>query len=391
MKINIKKIIIGILFSFICIPIYSQFGSMVSKIGKNVAKEGIEKIAKKEAKSYGRHTVERSVVNHALKKEAREQLMERLGKEGIESFFEYGNKRIIPKISRTRSSLVKKQMDRSEYKEMLKKDLKKNSLRAVPKEQLGLYRNVKIIASKEGDEALAYLYRRQPEIYNLLKSEIMGNKGPFQQAYWNKFICEIGDKGELIIRNARPEAVNTAMFIQGNTIKAYSGCAENAIQQAPNFFLDYLLPNKTYIIDDGKYVFEVDKLKRTSFAKAFYTNNMAQKTSLDDNRRAYVQQFKQGRGTNKDDAGHIFQRNKGGINELINLVPMDNVWQRSGGAWRALEKQEEDIIERALLQNKEVTSTRRLLYDGDSLRPSGILVETFVEGENVLSKMLECP
>ena len=148
---------------------------------------------------------------------------------------------------------------------------------------------------------------------------------------------------------------------------------------------------KTYVIDDGKYVFEVDGLKRTTFGKAVYTKDMAMKTNLDSGRRNYVQQFKQGRGTDVDDAGHIFQRNKGGINELINLVPMDNAWQRSGGAWRTLEKQEEDIIETALAANKVVTSTRRLLYEGNSLRPSKILVETFVDGKKVLSKILDCP
>lgn len=121
MKIDIRnKVIIGILLSFICMPIYPQIGSVVSKIGRNVAEESIEKVAKKGAKKYGRHTVEQSVVNHALKKEVREQFMERLSKEGIESFFEYGNKKIITKISRTRSSLVKSRMDRSKYKELIK-------------------------------------------------------------------------------------------------------------------------------------------------------------------------------------------------------------------------------------------------------------------------------
>lgn len=195
----------------------------------------------------------------------------------------------------------------------------------------------------------------------------------------------------LLIRNARPEAQNSAILIKGNTIKAYSGCSQDASQQAPNLFLDYLLPNKKYIIDDGKYVFDVDNLKRTTFGKATYTKNLSMKTDLDEVRRNYVQQFKQGRGTNTDDAGHIFQRNKGGINELINLVPMNNTWQRSGGVWRDFEMREEKIIEEALASNKTVTSTRKLIYEDNSLRPSKIQVETFVEGKKILSEILECP
>lgn len=100
--------------------------------------------------------------------------------------------------------------------------------------------------------------------------------------------------------------------------------------------------------------------------------------------------MKQGRGTNKDDAGHIFQHNRGGINETINLVPMDNTWQRNG-AWRKLEIREEGIMQKALAENKKVESTRRLFYEGDALRPSKILVETFVNGKKVLSEMISCP
>ena len=393
MKKSIRgMVVIVVWFSFVCLPVYSQVGSIVKTVGKNVAEESMEKAFKREMKNYGRHSVEQSVVNHAFKKEVREKMMEHFGKEGIESFFEYGNKKVMPKVSRTRFSLAKKRMDKSEYKKALRgNNAEKKSLETVSKTNIGLYRNVKIIARKEGDEALNYLMQKHPDVYNLIKKEMMGNGGPLQDPYWNKFVCEIGDKGELIIRNTRPEASNTAILIKGNTIKAYSGCAQDAVQQSPNIFLDYLLPNKTYVIDDGKYVFEVDGLKRTTFGKAVYTKDMAMKTNLDSGRRNYVQQFKQGRGTDVDDAGHIFQRNKGGINELINLVPMDNAWQRSGGAWRTLEKQEEDIIETALAANKVVTSTRRLLYEGNSLRPSKILVETFVDGKKVLSKILDCP
>mgnify|MGYP007073423083 FL=1 len=69
---------------------------------------------------------------------------------------------------------------------------------------------------------------------------------------------------------------------------------------------------------------------------------------------------------------------------------MDNSWQRNG-AWRKLEVREENIIEKAFAENKTVVSTRRLIYEGNSSRPSKILVETFVDGKKVLSETIVCP
>ena len=389
----VKAILLWLLFFAIQSPSFSQVGSVIKKVGKSVAKESIEKSTRTEVKNIGKDAMEHAVVKQAVKKNIREQMINRMEKEGIESFFEYGNKKVVKKISHTRFSPAKNRMNQSDYKKYLNnsKTKKRNAISEISKKSnIGLYQNVKIIARKEGDEAFKYLANKHPELYNLIRKEMMGKGGPFENSYWNKFICEIGDKDELIIRNARPEAQNSAILIKGNTIKAYSGCSQDASQQAPNLFLDYLLPNKKYIIDDGKYVFDVDNLKRTTFGKATYTKNLSMKTDLDEVRRNYVQQFKQGRGTNTDDAGHIFQRNKGGINELINLVPMNNTWQRNG-AWRTLETQEEKIIETALAANKTVTSTRKLLYEGNSLRPSKILVETFVDGQKRLSEILDCP
>ena len=374
---------------------FSQVNTILKKIGRAFAKESVEKTVKAEVKTYGRNAVERAVIRQAVKREAREQMMERLRKEGIESFFEYGNKRIMPKVSRTRFSQAKAKRVKSDYSDVLKRSKNQRKSNASPgigkKSNLGLYQGINIIARKEGKEALEYLAKKHPDVYEILK-KMMSEGGPYvNPSYWDSFVCELGEKGELIVRNTRPEASNTAMLIQGNTIKAYSGCTKGAAQEAPNYFLDYLLPNKKYIIDDGKYVFEVDNLGRTTFGQATYTQTPSLKTELNKERRDYVQRFKDGRGTNVEDAGHVFQRNQGGINELINLVPMDKNWQRSGGVWRELEMKEETIIKEALNANKKVTSTRRLIYEGDSLRPSKILVEVFVDGKKVLSQMLDCP
>lgn len=396
MKRNFFKIVAIIIFAVftICNHINSQVSTVLKKTSKTLVKENIGKTAKANAKIYGRNSLERAVIRQAVKREAREQMTEHLKKMGIKSFFEYSNKKIVPKISQTKLSQAKINRNKSNYRNALRQRSyrKRNnaSSEVLKKTKLGLYRNVNIIARKEGKEALDYLEQKYPEIYKLIK-KMMHDGGPYENSYyWDNFVCEVGEKGELIIRNTRPEASNTAMLIKGNTIKAYSGCTQNATQQAPNSFLDYLLPNKKYIIDDGKYIFEVDNLGRTTFGQATYTQIPSLKTNLNKTRRDYVQQFKEGRGTDVDDAGHIFQKNQGGINELINLVPMNNSWQRNG-AWRKFEQKEETIIKKALNANKKVISTRRLIYEGNSLRPSKILIEVFVDGKKVLSQMFDCP
>jgi len=102
--------------------------------------------------------------------------------------------------------------------------------------------------------------------------------------------------------------------------------------------------------------------------------------------------LKEGLDSTTEDAGHILQRNLGGINEVINLVPMDNDWQRSGGEWRSLESKEESLIKEA--QNngaKNIVSRRELIYEGDSKRPSKIKFETIIDGETKISEIVNCP
>lgn len=373
-----------------CLPVSAQVGSTIKKISKGLVQKTVKKTTKKEVKTYGRNAVEKATVSHALKKGMRERMEKQMKKDGIKSFFEYGNKKVLPKLAHTRLSLVRDKMNKSNYKAALKgNSLKSNILE--PGLNSNLRKGVNIIAKKEGQEMFNDLSTKNPELYDVIVNKFMKKGGPLQEPYWNKFVCEYGEHGELIIYNLRPEANNTAIMIKGDIVKAYSGCTKGSANEAPNLFLDYLLPNKTYFIDDGKYTFKTDRLKRTTWAKAVYTNQpVSYKTGLDNVRRDNVQRMKQGRGTNIDDAGHIFQHNRGGINEIINLVPMDNAWQRNG-AWRKLEIREEKIIQKALTENKRVESTRRLFYEGNSSRPSKILVQTFVDGKKVLSEMISCP
>ena len=152
------------------------------------------------------------------------------------------------------------------------------------------------------------------------------------------------------------------------------------------------MPNKTYIID-GTSTFKTDELGRTVSAeqdRTIPTDDV--KTDLDDDRRKLVDKFKDGLDSNKEDAGHILQKNQGGIDEVINLVPMDKEWQRSGGEWRSLESREETIIKEAQANGaNEIISRRELIYDSDSKRPSKIKLETIIDGKVEISETVDCP
>lgn len=158
-------------------------------------------------------------------------------------------------------------------------------------------------------------------------------------------------------------------------------------------FLDDPMPNKTYIVDKTT-TFETDGLGRTVLAEQDRTNPVGDngKKQLDKDRRILVDKFKDGLDSSKEDAGHILQKNQGGIDEVINLVPMDKEWQRSGGEWRNLESREESVIKDAQDNGaKEITSRREIIYDGDSKRPSKIKFETIVDGEVKISEVVDCP
>ena len=131
MKTNFIKVIIWWILTFaIQLPCFSQVGSVIKKVGKSMAKESIEKSAKTEVKNIGRNTMEQAVVKQAVKKSIREQMINRMEKEGIESFFEYGNKKVVKKISHTRFSPAKNRMNQSDYKKYLNnsKTKKRNAI-----------------------------------------------------------------------------------------------------------------------------------------------------------------------------------------------------------------------------------------------------------------------
>lgn len=245
----------------------------------------------------------------------------------------------------------------------------------------------------EGQEALDWLKENHLEIYDNISGTFEDGRCFQNDDYWrDKLVCEKKKDGSLEIYMDDPSAENSRITIKGDFVYGNSGCSEGKINQAPNMFLDEPMPNKTYVID-GTTTFKTDELGRTVLAEQDRTIPSDDvKADLDDNRRTLVDKFKDGLDSSKEDAGHILQKNQGGIDEVINLVPMDNEWQRSGGEWRSLESREETLIKDAQDKGaKEIISRRELIYDGDSKRPSKIKFETIIDGKVEISETVDCP
>ena len=246
----------------------------------------------------------------------------------------------------------------------------------------------------EGQEALDWLKENHPNVYDNINGTFDDGRCFQNRDYWkDKLVCEEKKDGSLEIYMDDPSAENSRITIKGDLVCGDSGCSKGKFSQAPNMFLDDPMPNKAYNVDRTT-TFETDGLGRTVLAEQDRTNPVGDngKKQLDKDRRILVDKFKDGLDSSKEDAGHILQKNQGGIDEVINLVPMDKEWQRSGGEWRNLESREESVIKDAQDNGaKEITSRREIIYDGDSKRPSKIKFETIVDGEVKISEVVDCP
>ena len=167
---------------------------------------------------------------------------------------------------------------------------------------------------------------------------------------------------------------NSAIRMSKNIITGKGG---SLVKSGPvNEFLNHLLPNKTYIIDDS-FIYKTDDLGRVISCSADRSKAFG-KIERNTQRNSDVQKFIVNSLDGKpglDDAGHLFANNTGGPNELINQVPMSKSLNRNG-QWRELERIEEE----ALKSGKKVSSQRNLLYRGSEKRPYAIEFITKIDG-----------
>ncbi len=144
-----------------------------------------------------------------------------------------------------------------------------------------------------------------------------------------------------------------------------------------NEFLNHLLPNKTYMIDDA-FVYKTDDIGRVITCTANRTKafkSIERNSQRNSDVQKYIIESLDGR-IGLDDGGHLFANNTGGPNELINQIPMSRELNQHG-RWRELERMEE----KALKEGKIVFSQRNLLYRGSEKRPYAIEFITKIDGK----------
>lgn len=403
--ISILLIVMVCLSSVGCKKLVKNFGKETSQdLLTTTSREALEDLAKKSAKETGSKYVGKSLGNQIIKKAAREKVEKEMKKEGLKSFLQYGNHKISKEIKSIGVSHYRGQMLKNNGKKSYVNNLR--SLRRANKLHINnfyknlegkpystLYKGIKIKSYKQGQEALDFISKENSELYKSIK-KMMDSDGPFNNLYYLKhFECAKGKNGELLIYNSSNDALSSAILVKGNSITTLSGCTEKC--GSPNMFLDYLLPNMRYVVEDGNVIYQTDKLGRTVYGRKVYTpkyiKTFQSKGNLDKGRRNLMVKQKDGRGTKVDDAGHIFQKNMGGINDGINLVPMNSKWQRSGGQWRNVEEYEEKIINDAMSKRQTVISERHLIYEGDSKRPSKIRITVVGGGKKKMDRIFDCP
>ena len=216
------------------------------------------------------------------------------------------------------------------------------------------------------------LKEKHPEIYNYI--EWISEQEDIDCCLDDFDITELADG---IIKISSSKWEKSKCYVKKNDfIEAESGSRKDDGQQ--NEFLNYLLPNKTYVIDGyTKYI--TDSLRRVVLVISDRN-----KETMIEHGDPYDKTCNRVReeGKEGDEAGHLISRATGGANEKINLVPMSKMINKEdkNGIWWNLEQ-----LELAALKlGKNVISIRQLLYKENSKRPYTIISTTIIDGYPLL-------
>lgn len=234
---------------------------------------------------------------------------------------------------------------------------------------------IKVLTGKDAYNSLSDL----PDIQKLVLSVHNYSTSYFKMD--NLCVEQIGK-----IRRIYFKGTNSSIEVEGNIIKALPGSftvKNQGVNGEVNRFLCDLLPNKTYIVEDGAISYSTDRYGRVVSVKCYsselynkmLTQNKTRNRQLSDIVKNEF--FTKWKVSNSDyDYGHIVRREIGGPNEAINALPMKRNLQRPGSRWFDLEELEVKSCE----LGKEVISDIKIKYYKDSYE---IKVTKNIDGEKV--------
>lgn len=272
--------------------------------------------------------------------------------------------------------------------EIIEKSASRSTLEAsekMSKELVG--KGARIVLKKEGQEAMEYLSKHNPELKNLVEKIINNPRTP---TGWDKFIAEFTENGKIVM--SHKDWINSKIEIDGNLVRAVAGAKNPKIYDGVNYglneFLSHRIPNKTYIIDDYMTIV-TDELGRVRHTTAIFENKkitQRYRGNLPEQKRIVESQ---GGNIASDDGGHLIQMGMGGPNELINQIPMEKELNESASKiWRKIEMYEE---KEGWKNGKKVVTKRKPIYKGNSLRPAEIEVDVIVDGKHAVIDGKQCP
>lgn len=266
--------------------------------------------------------------------------------------------KVVKSLSKGTTEKIAKKMTKEASEEIVENSAKKATTKTLQKGIKEITEESLESATKQSLKELAKSNTIYKELYEDFTSRI-------SKEFADGISVHATKEGTVLISKDFP---TSAIKIHKNIIYGKAG---SLIDEGPvNQFLNVLLPNKTYIIDDV-FIYQTDNLGRVISCQA--DRSKAYKILKDrrnPQRNSDIQKLVVKKLDGKvgvDDAGHLFANTTGGPNELINQVPMAKILNRNG-QWRELERIEEE----ALSQGKAVISQRKLLYKGTEKRPYAI-------------------
>ena len=251
---------------------------------------------------------------------------------------------------------------KKEGKEIINKSYANHALKNISKKIVKEYTGEEVfeIVSKKGYKNLSDLIRKFEGYYG----SSMSPK--------NLVLQELEDGTLRIQYKGSSPASFSALEIKGNTIYAKAGSlpGENSAQ---NQFLNNVLPNMNYVIDDV-FFYKTDKLGRV--IEAYVDRSELLIKNIRREGRASEIQREIRKNYPGHDGGHIFDMGSGGPNEILNQVPMESKFNRNG-EWKKLE----NLEKKAVAEGKDVKIKRIIKYSDDSTRPVEFLTELTIDGE----------
>lgn len=230
------------------------------------------------------------------------------------------------------------------------------------------------------------LYKYYPEMEEIINKLYMHSPNYFKKE--NAEVKQISETTFNIHYKYDNSYTKVGVEICGNELKAKAGAlpGNGEYDSQLNEFLNYLLPNKEYIVDDC-FVYETDRLGRVYKAQGDLTKATYLQRRKDRDQR-YQLWVKEMDGHSKDEGGHIFANRFNGPSEKINIVPMNSEWQHRGGVWyEEVEEQASNYIN----EGKQVQLHLELLYKGNNKRPYAFKTQIRTNRTIVFDKILVNP